>query len=149
MSEKGEAMKNEKSIMRKFLTQFATQIDVFVGFVSGFIVPIQGFLLFTIALVFTDMFTGIRAAKKKEEKITSRGFYRTVEKLTLYVSLILLAHGFDWVFLNGIMEYSPVTYAASFAIARTEMKSNAENIKAVTGTDAWPEILEKIKIFKK
>ena len=96
--------------------------------ISSFILPIQQFLVLTLFLVFADLYAGIRAAKKRGEKIVSRGFYRTVEKLLLYFVAILCAHGLEVAFMIPF-----VSYTAAFAVALSEFWSIIENIEQVTG----------------
>lgn len=95
--------------------------------------------------MFFDFATGVRAAKARKEKIRSRGFFRTVEKIVLYFLAILLSEGMKEVFNLPI----PITYMVSGIIALTEFQSNLENISDITGTQLWPSIKDKIEgLFK-
>lgn len=120
----------------------------FVGWLVAFLFPIAGFLAFTTFLVLADLITGTRAAVKRQEKLTSRGFRRTVEKLTLYFIAILAAHGMSIVFFDG-HQFAPLAYLTAFAIALTEFQSNVENIETVTGVHIWREVKERLRINSK
>jgi phage-related holin len=50
-------------------------------------------LIFTIFVVFADMATGIMAARKEQQKVNSKGLYRTTEKIVVYFVSILIFEG--------------------------------------------------------
>lgn len=111
------------------------------GWAASFLVPTGPFLGIVIFLVFSDFVTGVRSAIKRGEKLSSKGFRRTVEKLLLYFIAILASEGMRRVFMPGV----PVTYMTALAIAVTEFKSNIENIETVTGVQIWSSIKEMVK----
>jgi uncharacterized membrane protein len=122
-----------KSIILKLLHQGYEFIafSLCCGFVASFFIPIKGFLLFTVAVVFADTITGIKAARKEGQKISSKGLYRTTEKIVVYFVAILIFEGakntFDIPF--------PITYMVAMMISATELFSVAENIKRITGVE--------------
>jgi len=122
-----------KSIILKLLHQGYEFIafSLCCGFLASFFIPIKGFLLFTVAVVFADTITGIKAAKKEGQKISSKGLYRTTEKIVVYFVAILIFEGakntFDIPF--------PITYMVAMMISGTELFSVAENIKRITGVE--------------
>ena len=75
-----------KSIIYNLLKQsydfFAVALTT--GFIFSFFFPIKHFLLFTIGVVIAYTVTGINAAKKEGKAITSKGLYRTTEKIVVY-----------------------------------------------------------------
>ncbi len=107
------------------------------GVVFSFFLPIKHFLIFTIFVVFADTVTGIIAAKKKHEAITSKGLYRTSQKVVTYFCGIMIFHGASITFQLP----SQITYSVSFIIAATELFSISENIKSITGTNIGTIIL--------
>jgi uncharacterized membrane protein len=107
------------------------------GFIASFFIPIKGFLLFTVFVVFADTITGILAARKRGEPITSKGLYRTSQKIVTYFCGIMIFHGASITF--GLP--SQITYSVSFIIAATELFSISENIKSITGTNIGTIIL--------
>ena len=107
------------------------------GVIFSFFLPIKHFLTFTIFVVFADTVTGILAAKKRGEPITSKGLYRTSQKVVTYFCGIMIFHGASITF--GLP--SQITYSVSFIIAATELFSISENIKSITGTNIGTIIL--------
>ena len=100
------------------------------GWIFSSFVPIKGFLIFTIFVVFADMGTGILAAKKEQQKINSRGLYRTIEKIIVYFCAILIFEG-----ARNTFSLPNITYMAAFLIATVELYSISENIKRITGVN--------------
>lgn len=111
------------------------------GWASSFLVPTAPFLGIVLFLVFADFITGIRAAVKRGERLSSKGFRRTVEKILLYFIAILASEGMRQVFMPSV----PVAYMTALAIAVTEFKSNIENVEQVTGVQIWATIKEALK----
>ena len=107
------------------------------GVLFSFFLPIKHFLTFTIFVVFADTVTGIMAAKKRGEPITSKGLYRTSQKVVTYFCGIMIFHGASITFQLP----SQITYSVSFIIAATELFSISENIKSITGTNIGTIIL--------
>ena len=101
------------------------------GWVASFFIPIKGFLIFTIFVVFADMGTGIMAAKKEQQKINSKGLYRTIEKIVVYFCAILIFEGAR----NTFSLPFNITYMTAFLIAAVELTSISENIKRITGVN--------------
>lgn len=101
------------------------------GYIFSFFIPIKGFLIFTVFVVFADMETGIRAAKKEGQKISSRGLYRTSEKIAVYFVGIMIFEAAKNTFSLPV----PITYMVAFIIATTELFSISENIKRITGVN--------------
>jgi uncharacterized membrane protein len=100
------------------------------GWVASFFIPIKGFLIFTVFVVFADMATGIIAAKKEQQKINSKGLYRTMEKIVVYFCGILIFEG-----ARNTFSLPNITYMAAFLIATVELYSISENIKRITGVN--------------
>lgn len=139
---------NNYNFMNNFvLTVYNYGLPSFFGsWLLGFIIPIAPFLGFTIALVVADLYTGVKAARKKGEKIHSKGLRRTIEKIGVYIVVILLSEGMMKVFSIPIIN---VTYTASFIIAIAEFKSVIENVEVVTEVNIWTKLQEKTKgLFK-
>ena len=101
------------------------------GWTFSFFIPIKGFLIFTVFVVFADMATGIIAAKKEGQNINSRGLYRTIEKIVVYFCAILIFEGAR----NTFSLPFNITYMAAFLIATVELYSISENIKRITGVN--------------
>jgi uncharacterized membrane protein len=133
--------------MRVPLIQRFIEADYWIGYMSAliawcvsFLMPIQPFLILILALVFSDLITGLMAARKRIEKITSLGLRRTVNKLLIYFVAILCSEGMRIVFLGNI----PFTYFFALAISAAEFKSVLENVENATGVSGLNELLKKL-----
>jgi uncharacterized membrane protein len=122
-----------KSIILKLLHQGYEFIafSFCCGFLASFFIPIKGFLLFTVAVVFADTITGIKAAKKEGQKISSKGLYRTTEKIVVYFTSILIFE----LAKNTFSIPFPITYMVAMMISATELFSVAENVQRITGVN--------------
>lgn len=107
------------------------------GVLFSFFLPIKHFLIFTIFVVFADTVTGILAAKKRKEPITSKGLYRTSQKILTYFCGIMIFHGASITFGLPFQ----IVYSVSFLISFTELYSISENIKVITGVNLKNTIL--------
>ena len=128
-----------KSILLNILKQGYDFIAVALttGFIFSFIFPIKHFLLFTVAVVLADTITGIKAARKEGQTITSKGLYRTTEKIVVYFVSIMIFEGAKNTFSIPI----PITYMVASMIAGTELFSIAENVKRITGVNLGTVII--------
>ncbi|MEM7290061.1 MAG: phage holin family protein [Pseudomonadota bacterium] len=95
------------------------------------LLPIAHFIAIGIVLVISDWFTGVWAAIKREEKITSRGLRRTVEKILMYSLAVFLVLMVETAFFGS----SYVVAAVAMYIALVELFSNLENISSITGSN--------------
>lgn len=111
-------------------------------YIGAFLAPISHFLFFTVALVLCDLFTGVWAARTRKEVIHSKGFKRSVLKISLYFVAILLSEGMKRVFFPDL-DFDLV-YIVAGIISLTEFKSNLENVATVTGTNIWSLIANYI-----
>lgn len=108
-------------------------------YLVGHTLPVSHFVAAMFMLVLSDWVTGVWAAAKRNEKITSKGFRNTTQKLVFYMLAILLGLIIETTFFPDI---KLVYYVAGF-ICITEFKSNIENIGTITGIN----ILEAIKHY--
>lgn len=108
-----------------------------IGTFMAFMVPIWPFVFMALVLVLADTVSGIRAAKKRGEKIRSRGLFRFFEKFLFYFGTIAVAEQMRITFMPQV----PLTQFVSFGICITEFFSMAENVETVTGVN----ILRRIK----
>lgn len=107
------------------------------GAFLSFMAPVWPFVFMAFVLVIVDMVTGVRAAKKRGEKIKSRGLYRGIEKFVLYFLAITVAQQMQVTFFEVV----PVTQVVAFGICVTEFFSMVENVETVTGVN----ILRRLK----
>ena len=112
------------------------------GFVASFFIPIKGFLLFTVFVVFADTISGVLASKKQAIEINSRGLYRTIEKIIVYFLSILIFEGAKQTFSIPLN----ISYMVASMIAVVELTSISENVKKITGVNLGTFIL---RIFRR
>jgi phage-related holin len=112
---------------------------VSMSWAASFLLPLKGFLILTTALVVSDTISGMLAAKRRGEKISSRGFYRTIEKTVVYFAAILCASGLQTMFLSNtgisFLPDVPFVHIVSGSICVTEFLSFRENVESLTGVD--------------
>jgi len=128
--------------MTKFLDwAWIGVVTMITDAIIPFIIPVRWYILFMICSISVDTITGIIAALKVKERITSKGIWRTIEKIGLASVVILTSYGFERVFLPDI----PMTKGVSMIIAFAEMTSIFENYYKITGVDIGTTILSLIK----
>lgn len=86
-----------------------------------------------------DFITGILAAQKRGEVISSKKMRPTITKGIGYMMAILVAHVFQKNFLTGI----EVLKIVAGLIAFIEVKSLDENFRAITGKSLFKQFLKK------
>ena len=102
--------------------------------------PIQSLLLTTGVMIFADLITGIVAAKKRNEPITSAALRRTLTKIFVYESALMLAFLAEH-YMSDIL---PFVKMASGMIAVVELKSIYENLNSISGTDMIKALIDKL-----
>lgn len=132
---------NMTSILAKLWATLYAKAAYIIGmsWAVSFLMPIQNFILLTAFLTVADAISGMLAAKKRGEAITSRGFYRTIEKFVIYFLAILSAAGLHATFIapnvSGIMPNVPIVEVVAASICFTEFLSFKENVFSLTGVD--------------
>lgn len=111
-----------------------------------FISPIGDFIFLIIFLLITDLITGIMAAKKRGEVITSSGFRRTFQKVVVYALSIIVAEYIRIVMFKDLQ--INVAFPIAIMIVITEFKSISENTLTITGVDIWEKLKEIIPVKK-
>lgn len=109
-----------------------------------FFSPILAILFTTGALVLTDLFTGVFAAKKRGETIDSKKMSMSISKIIFYFVAIILSRLMEIVFFPFI----PIANITAGYIGLVEFKSNFENIATITGVDIWKALRNKIHLPK-
>lgn len=131
-------MRNIAQIMKHWLYSNFSNFSIYLLF---FFSPLHPLLLTVIILTSCDLFTGIIAAKKRGEKIHSRGLERTIIKCVLFCIAICLSHLMEIRFFDWL----PMTSIIAGYICVVEFKSNIENISEYTGIDIWKQLISKIQ----
>lgn len=119
-----------KNTMSKLFTSLEALLGATFGAILSFITPIAPFFWLAVGLVVLDTVTGIVAARKRKEKINSKGFARLLSKIVVYMASIVACHA-----VEGVLKVPNVTYLSVGAIAFTELMSVLENTRVVSGAN--------------
>ncbi len=121
--------------------------QVIIKWIEGFVIailaifaPIQSLLLTTGVMIFADLVTGIMAAKKQGQPITSAGLRRTLTKLFIYEVTLMLAFLTE----HYMSDFLPFVKMASAMISVVELKSIYENLNVVSGNDLLKSLISKL-----
>lgn len=103
--------------------------------------PAKAMILTSLALVLMDLVTGIIAAKKAGEPVTSAGLRRSIGKLLIYEAAILL--GFlTQQYMTG--DTVPVSNIIAGLIGVAELTSCLENLNKISDGSILKAVLDKI-----
>jgi hypothetical protein len=114
-------------------------ISLFLTFLVVYFSPAYPIMLGIGFLVMMDFITGMVAAKKRGELITSKKMRPTVMKGFGYMASILIAFVVQKVFLTEM----EVMKIVSGLIAMIELKSLDENILDITGKSVFKQFLKE------
>ena len=103
--------------------------------------PIKAAIIATIVLTFADMITGIWAAVRRKEAITSSGLKNTVGKILMYEIALIMAFLVQQ-YLTG--EILPAAKLVAALIGLVELTSILENLDAINGTPIFKAIVSRI-----
>lgn len=127
--------------MLVILSKLATHLQGIVMVILAFLAPIKVMALVILALVIIDVITGIYAAYKRGEKITSAAMRRSIQKLLVYQCGLLAA--FLVQYLTGITSIPVVNLVASL-IGMTEFFSIFENLNSISGTNLYKGLIKSL-----
>ena len=99
--------------------------------IAAVFAPIKAILLVTGVLIAADLITGILAARKRGEQIKSAGLRRTITKVLVYNSAVMLGFLMEKYMLEGFI---PVSKIAAGLIFIVEGKSIFENLDVINGS---------------
>ncbi len=109
--------------------------------VAAFFAPVHAILAATICLVVLDTLTGMLAAWKKKQKITSQRFSRVFFKTLVYLLLICLSFAVEHFFAP---EY-PIKSMITSLIGLGETLSILENINVLSKTPVVDRLIDALK----
>jgi len=102
--------------------------------------PIKAVMFATGALIFMDLATGICAARKSGQPITSKGISRTVAKIVLYecaLAVSFIVHQY----MTG--DLLPADKLVAGLIGLVELKSILENMNTINGSPVFEALINK------
>lgn len=120
---------------------FVKTFDIIIIYMVTYFSPTFSVLMGISFLVLIDFITGMVAAHKRGEAITSRKMRPTITKGMGYMFAILAAHIFQRHFLQEI----EVMKIVSGLIAFIELKSLDENLKDMTGKSLFKQFFKEGK----
>ena len=103
--------------------------------------PIKPLLLTCGVLIVVDMITGMLAARKRKEPISSAQMRRSVSKMFVYQLVIISGYLLEVYMLDNLV---PVSKIVSGVIGMVEFKSILENASTIAGHDILKMVLEKL-----
>ena len=102
--------------------------------------------LFVVLACFVDFWSGIAAAKKIGEPLSSNGFRKTVEKIGDYVKVLMFALMFDMI--GSLLSFYKLPFASilcAIAVLAIEAKSVIENnAKKKSNSSDIPKVIAKL-----
>ncbi|NBA74569.1 hypothetical protein GOQ04_03375 [Emticicia sp. ODNR4P] len=125
-------------------TSFKNAFFVLLSTASQFFLPIGNYIIIISILLVFDFITGVQAARKRGEKITSEGWRRTATKIWIYAMSIILTHYIRITMLSTSVELDLAKYISCFLIS-TELKSLDENIESITGVSILSKVIKALK----
>lgn len=114
--------------------------SILVSLVAVF-APIKAILLVTIFLIIADLISGIMAASKRGEKISSAGLRRTISKFLVYNLAVISGFLVEQYMVANLF---PISKLIAGVIAMVELKSILENLNSINGTDIFKTILSNL-----
>lgn len=118
------------------------KLENILGGLFTVLAPTQTMALTALLLVLVDLLTGLVAARKQGNVITSNGLKRTVLKLVVYELLICLAYLTDTYLTKGVT--LTILPLVTGVIGIGEIKSVTENLSIITGDDVISRLLSTI-----
>lgn len=103
--------------------------------------PAKSMILASLVMVLIDLLTGLIAARKRQEPITSSGLKRTIIKIAVYEVAILLAFLAETYLILDVL---PVAKVVSSFVGITELKSIYENLNEIGGGDLLKSLISKL-----
>jgi Bacteriophage holin family len=103
--------------------------------------PIQAVLVTVGILIIADLFTGMLAAIKRGEKISSAAMRRTISKMFVYQLAVICGFLLETYLMSSVL---PVAKIVAGVIGMVEFKSILENSNTIMGGDVFKIILSKL-----
>lgn len=105
----------------------------------AFLAPIKSAILAVYFLIFIDLITGLWASIKEKQTITSSGLSRTIGKILIYSTTIVVAFIVHEYLLVGFE--LPIEALVSGFIAITETKSIFENLDRISNNKVMKDLI--------
>lgn len=103
--------------------------------------PIKPVMITVGILIVSDLITGVWAARKRGEPITSAALGRTISKMVVYQTAVITGFLLQRYLLGDAL---PVVNVIGGVIGMVEFKSFIENANCIIEGDVFKEILKKL-----
>lgn len=103
--------------------------------------PIHTVMISVGVLIMVDLVTGIWAAIKRGDKVSSAAMRRTVSKIIVYQSAVITGFLLETYLLSDLI---PVSKLVAGVIGLVEFKSILENGNHILGQDLFKSVLSKL-----
>ncbi len=103
--------------------------------------PIKPVMITVGILIVSDLITGVWAAHKRKEPITSAALGRTVSKMVVYQTAVVTGFLLQRYLLGDAL---PVVNVVGGMIGMVEFKSFMENSNAIVDGDIFKQIIKKL-----
>jgi hypothetical protein len=103
--------------------------------------PIKPVMITVGILIVSDLITGVWAAYKRKEPITSAALGRTVSKMVVYQTAVVTGFLLQRYLLGDAL---PVVNVVGGMIGMVEFKSFMENSNAIVDGDIFKQIIKKL-----
>lgn len=103
--------------------------------------PIKPVMITVGVLIVSDLITGIWAAHKRGEPITSAALGRTISKMVVYQTAVITGFLLQRYLLGDAL---PIVNVIGGVIGMVEFKSFIENANCIVDGDVFKEILKKL-----
>jgi hypothetical protein len=120
--------------MKEFLAKLSIAI-------CAALAPIKMVMITVGVLILVDLITGIWAALKRGEKVSSAAMRRTISKMFIYQMSVICGFLLETYILSGSI---PVSKIVAGVIGMVEFKSVLENSNVIVGDDVFTMILKKL-----
>jgi hypothetical protein len=113
---------------------------IFIASVAA-LAPIHAVILSVGFLIIADLITGILAAYKRKEKITSAAMRRTISKIVVYQLAVISGFLLEAYLLDKLL---PISKIVAGVIGIVEFKSILENSNYIIGQDIFKALIKKL-----
>lgn len=127
--------------MKHLLDKYA--FPLFIS-ICGVFAPIKGAIITVGVVVVVDLITGILAARKRKEPITSKAYSKTIGKILKYQTALLTGFLIEKFLINGLV---PISSIVTTAIGIGEAISLYENLNVLTDNKIFSGLVRKVKVL--
>jgi hypothetical protein len=103
--------------------------------------PIQAVMITVGTLIMFDLITGVAAALKRGEKVSSAALRRTISKMFIYNICVVSGFIFEK-YLMG--DFIPVTKIIASTIGAVDLKSIVENADVLNGSPIFVSLIKAL-----